>query len=298
MNNELHYEVSEPDNGRPLRSVLRGRLHVSRGLLRRLARNGVAEVNGVVCRLSDPVFTGDKVRLVFGLQTGGVVPEPIQLDMSYVDEDILVVNKPAGMVVHPARRHKSGTLANAVAYYLEPGQPSVTVRPVHRLDAGTSGLIVFARHAHAHYVLSRDMESGSFRRWYIAVVDGFVEAQPGIWHEVCAPIAKVPEHPVMRRVALEGQAAVTRYKVLHASHERTLLELELLTGRTHQIRVHMAHLGHPLTGDTLYGGSQTLPRPALHSARIEMRQPLTRVELSLSAALPDDLLALVSDMQR
>lgn len=292
----LDFTVDKQDDGRMLHDVLRSRFQVSRGFLRRLRAHGVAEVNGQQRRLCDRVKVGEVVRLWPGdPDEGGVTPEPIPLDVVYADAHLLVVNKPAGMVMHPVRSYTGGTLANAVAYYMAPECASVTVRPVNRLDAGTSGLVVFACHAHAHNMLSRDITRRRFRRWYVALVEGIVPETSGSeWTQFMAPIARVTGHPVKRWVAPNGQEAITRYHVVKTWSDLSLLELELVTGRTHQVRVHMAYMGHPLVGDELYGGPMHLARPALHATRLSLFHPITQELLRFDVPIPTDIANLIA----
>ena len=227
-------------------------------------------------RLSDP-----EVR-------SGVVPAPGPLDIVYEDRDLLVVNKAPGVLVHPGVGHFSDTIGNFLMEYYRAQGIETDFHPVHRLDKGTSGLLVVAKHPHAQEKLKGQLHTAAFRRTYLAVCLGSPPEEAG---EVDAPIGMAEGSILARAVRPDGQPARTRYQVLARRGDRTLVRLELVTGRTHQIRVHMAHLGCPLAGDFLYGAEDPalIGRPALHSWKLEVRQPITGALLSFQAALPEDM---------
>ena len=228
------------------------------------------------------------VRLTDPTPTSGVVPAEGPLDIVYEDPDIIVLNKAPGVLVHPGHGHFDDTLGNFLMWhYAQTGDES-DFHPVHRLDKGTSGLVVVAKHAHGQEKLKNQLHTGDFRRVYLAVCDGVPPEWEGI---IDAPIGPVDGSLVAREVRLDGKPARTHYKVLQGRGPRSLVELELETGRTHQIRVHMAHIGCPLTGDFLYGTEDRalIARPALHSARLELTHPITGERLIFSAPLPDDM---------
>ena len=214
------------------------------------------------------------------------------LDIVYEDPDIIVLNKAAGVLVHPGHGHFDDTLGNFLMYYYKNTGEESDFHPVHRLDKGTSGLVVVAKHPHAQEKLKNQLHTGDFRRVYLAICDGTPPEASGT---VDAPIGPVEGSPTAREVRPDGRPARTRYRVLRTWGPRSLVELELETGRTHQIRVHMAHIGCPLTGDFLYGRSNPalIARPALHSARLKLTHPITRERLCFSAPLPADMAALI-----
>ena len=234
------------------------------------------------------------VRVADGSLRSGMVPVPGPLDIVYEDLDLLVLNKAPGVPCHPGPGHYSDTMGNFIAYYYKINGIQADYHPVHRLDRGTSGLLVVAKHPHAQEKLKVQLHTPQFRRWYLAVCEGTPEPAAGV---VDAPIGPVPGSLMARRVDPAGQRARTRYRVLRTGRGRALVELELETGRTHQIRVHMAHLGCPLAGDFLYGteDDSLISRPALHSARLELTHPITGERLRFSAPLPADLAALISE---
>lgn len=223
---------------------------------------------------------------------GRTAPVPGPLDVVYEDEDLLVLNKAPGVLVHPGHGHYADTLGNFVAAYYEKQGIQADFHPVHRLDKGTSGLLVVAKHPHAQEGLKNQLHTPRFRRIYLAVCDGAPEPPAGT---VDAPIGRAPGSLTARRVDPEGLPARTDYETLEAARGRALLRLELKTGRTHQIRVHMAWLGHPLTGDFLYGveDKALIGRPALHSHALELDHPVTGARLSFTVPLPEDMARLL-----
>lgn len=222
----------------------------------------------------------------------GVVPAPGPLDIVYEDGDLIVLNKAPGVPVHPGPGHFSDTIGNfMMKYYINRGD-SADFHPVHRLDRGTSGLLVVAKHAHAQEILKGQLHTASFVRTYRAVCDGAPEPPSGM---VEAPIGRKDGSLMEREVRPDGLPARTRYTVLARSAGRSLVSLTLESGRTHQIRVHMAYLGCPLTGDFLYGTEDhaLIARPALHSAALALTHPVTGVHLSFTCPLPDDMARLM-----
>jgi 23S rRNA pseudouridine1911/1915/1917 synthase len=218
--------------------------------------------------------------------------EEIPLDVVYEDDDIAVINKPAGMVVHPAPGHYTGTLVHALlgrggAWSAVGGAARPGV--VHRLDKGTSGLIVVARNDVSHRALSAQLKDRSLSRTYLAIVRGRIADDAG---ELEGPIGRHPRERKRMAVVAGGRFARTRYQVVERKRTHTLLRCELDTGRTHQIRVHLAALGHPIAGDSEYGGQeQDLGRPMLHASRLRLRHPRSGSEMTFEAPPPDDFTA-------
>ena len=218
----------------------------------------------------------------------GIVPAEGPVDIVYEDEDILVINKQAGILSHPGHGHFDDTLGNFVLHYYQTCGLNADYHPVHRLDKGTTGLLVIAKHIYAQECLKSALHTEDFRRIYLAVCDGTPQPPCGT---VDAPIRPVADSLIAREVGNDGLPSRTHYETLSHHNGRTLLRLELDTGRTHQIRVHMAHIGCPLTGDFLYGTEDhsLISRPALHSSELWLRHPVTGELLHLTAPLPDDI---------
>ena len=232
------------------------------------------------------------VRLSDPERRSGIVPAPGPLDIVYEDPDLIVLNKAAGVPVHPGPGHYSDTICNFLMNYYDLSGCEADVHPVHRLDRGTSGLLVVAKHPHAQEQLKRQLHTADFRRIYLAVCEGVPQPPAGT---IDAPLGPVDGSLVAQQVRPDGKPARTHYETLSRRGPRTLVRLELDTGRTHQIRVHLAHIGCPLTGDFLYGqeAPDLIPRPALHSAQLILRHPVTGERLELHAELPGDMRKLV-----
>jgi 23S rRNA pseudouridine1911/1915/1917 synthase len=221
---------------------------------------------------------------------GAAAAETIALDIVYQDDDIVVVDKPAGMVVHPAPGHRAGTLVNALlglggAWSTAGGEERPGI--VHRLDKGTSGLIVAARNDGAHRALAAQLTDRSLSRTYLAVVRGVVRSQAG---ELEGAIGRHPRERKRMAVVASGRFARTRYEVVERKRAHTLVRCDLDTGRTHQIRVHLAALGHPIAGDVEYGGRKLDEpgRPMLHAWRLRLRHPRTGAVMTFEAPPPPD----------
>ena len=270
--------------------LLRGRLGFSRNLVRRVLVSGGLLRNGRPARLADPARPGDVIQVRLPEQEPRVAPEPLPLEVLYEDRHVLVVNKPVGMVTHPVLQHRSGTLANALAYYLLTSGGDGAVRLLTRLDRPTSGAVLVAKHALAQQRLERQRRAGQLRREYLALLHGIVSDDQGV---IDAPVALATGSIIERRVAPGGRPARTRYRVLWRCAGRTLVHAELETGRTHQLRVHFAHVGHPIVGDTLYGPPCSAAlQLMLHSWRLHFLHLDTNEPVSVEAPPP---LALTSE---
>jgi 23S rRNA pseudouridine1911/1915/1917 synthase len=252
-----------------------------------------------MARASDHVDAGDVVEFSPPVaRPGSAAPEAIELDVVYQDADLVVVDKPAGMVVHPAPGHHTGTLVNALlglggTWSTAGGEERPGI--VHRLDKGTSGLIVAARNDNAHRALAAQLGDRTLSRTYLAIVRGLVRTQAG---ELEGAIGRHPKERKRMALVASGRFARTRYEVVERKRTHTLVRCDLDTGRTHQIRVHLAALGHPIAGDVEYGGRKTDEpgRPMLHAWRLRLRHPRTGAEMSFEATPPEDFQAYWSSL--
>lgn len=292
----LELTAAKEQEGVRVDALLRNVLGLSGTVIRRVKwlPDGIL-LDGVRVNVGVAVRAGQTLSVLVGdpARRSQVVPVPGPLDIVYEDADLVVLNKPPALSVHPGPGHWTDTLGNyLLAHYDENGEPFTDFHPVHRLDKGTSGLIVVVKHAHAQEKLKGQLHTGGFRRVYLAVCEGAPSPAAGV---VDAPLGRKDGSLIEQEVRPDGLPARTRYETLAVKGGRALLRLELDTGRTHQIRVHMARLGHPLTGDFLYGKEDRslIARPALHSARLELTHPITGARLVLRSPLPEDIAGLL-----
>lgn len=302
----LTYIVPAHEDGMELRTVLTRRLFISRKLLSRLKQTeeGIT-VNGVRRYINHKVQSGDKVQVRMEEETSDdILPQNIPVDVLYEDDHLLVVNKPAGLIVHPTTGHWANTLANGIVHMWQERGLKIRFRPIHRLDKETSGVLAVAKNPYVHQNVSEQMKAGTVEKEYEAVVTGVVEPDFGT---VDAPIDRNPDSPHYRIVTPSGYPSVTHYRVLERLRDATFLSVRLETGRTHQIRVHMDYIGHPLLGDGMYGigagaeaagdrpaGELPLERHALHAARLIFDHPVTKERMVFSAPLPEDIRSVLS----
>ena len=273
---------------------------LSRSRLHSLIAEGMVTLNGAAGRPSQRVRAGDRVTLIVPApRVADVSPQPIPLTVVYQDAELIVVDKPAGLSVHPGPGHPDGTLVNALLA-LCPDIQGVggVIRPgiVHRLDKDTSGLIVVAKTEAVHRSLSEQIKARKVDKGYLALAVGVPDPPQG---RIDAPISRDPRHRKRMAVVLGGRDSRTAYRVLERIAGYSLLELDLETGRTHQIRVHLAYLGHPLLGDGVYGKrSPLLERHFLHAHRLGFQHPLSGETLELRSELPPDLAQVVEELRR
>ena len=295
MSRYLNWTVPPELAGIKVDTLLKRHLNLSGTVVRRIKwlEDGIL-VDGVRVNTRFVPRAGQvlSVRLSDPERRSGIVPAPGPLDLVYEDEDLVVLNKAPGVPVHPGPGHFDDTICNFLLYYYDSAGIEADAHPVHRLDRGTSGLLAVAKHAHAQEVLKNQLHTAAFRREYLAVCRGAPSPAAGV---VDAPLGPKPGSLVEQMVRPDGKPARTRYETLAVYGGRALLRLELDTGRTHQIRVHLAHLGHPLLGDFLYGTEDPdlIPRPALHSWRLALRHPITGKELLFTAPVPADMAGLL-----
>ncbi|MEQ2442071.1 RluA family pseudouridine synthase [Pseudoflavonifractor sp. CLA-AP-H29] len=293
----LNLTVTPEQTGWKVDELLRGPLALSGTVIRRVKwlEDGIL-LDGVRAMVGDRVRAGQVLSVVVGDTevSDAIVPAPGPLDIVYRDQDVLVLNKAPGVAVHPGPGHYSDTIGNFLMDYYKKQGILADFHPVHRLDRGTSGLLLVALHGHAQEVLKEQLHTPNFRRVYLAVCEGTPEPLSGV---IDAPIGRLEGSVLARTVRPDGQRAVTHYQTLRTGNGRSLVRLALETGRTHQIRVHMAHLGHPLTGDFLYGTEDPslIPRPALHAAELAFTHPITGRPMAFTAPLPQDMAALVPE---
>lgn len=285
----LQHTVTPEEAGLTVREIATGALGVSGRMIQRLTRSRGISLNRKPAQLSRRVRAGDVIGVkIADTAASELVAVEMPLTIAHEDEDVLVIDKPPYLLVHPVAPHHTRTLAHGIAHHYSSIGLRAKVRPVHRLDRDTSGLILIAKSAYAHQHLDRQLRERSLRREYLALVSGELHAAAGV---VDAPIARRKDQPALREVAQGGDPALTRYRLVERLRDASLVALELETGRTHQIRVHMTSLGHPLLGDSQYGGPEVpgLNRQALHASRLTFVQPRTEAPIELASELPPDL---------
>jgi len=297
---ELSHVVTKEDEGRYVKEILTQRLLISSRLLKNIKITGDILLNGKHVNVRARVYDGDTVTAVYPDEQSYFEPENIPLDVVYEDDDLLVINKQAGLIVHPTYNFPTGTLANALTYRMQQRGDVYKLRFVNRLDMYTSGLIIVAKNAHCQDFISHEMNENRVIKKYKAIVHGVIQNDG----TVDEPIDKDPNHIARRHVTPTGYPSVTHYHaeelfpgIKYGELEGfSLLDLKLDTGRTHQIRVHMTHIGHPLVGDELYAqlygyfeNPSWMPRQALHSYYLEFKHPVDEHIVKLEVPLPEDM---------
>ena len=281
---KIEYKVSEEFNGTPLYYFLRECVGVSTRIIQTLRHTPESVfINGSESRVVDKVKTDDEIVILLPEKTEAPLLWETELAVIYEDEDLLIINKPSGVSVHPTKNHPNGTLCNAVAAYLKNhGNENFVARAVGRLDKVTSGVMVFAKNA---FVASR--LNGNLDKTYIALAEGVLAGEG----TVDAPIYRPDINKTIRAVGDQGDEAITNWKALESFHNKTILKVKTVTGRTHQIRVHCAHIGHALVGDEMYGAKVTdnIKRTALHCYEVKIVHPITNEEKTFIAELPQDI---------
>ncbi|ALC91838.1 pseudouridine synthase [Bacillus sp. FJAT-18017] len=291
---KLTWTITAKDTGKLIKEFLRENEISSASLTDIKFRGGSILVGEREVNVLYRLIEGDTLDVYFPLEepAEGMEGEDIPIEILFEDEYLLVVNKPPGMNTIPSREHPSGSLANALIGYYRSIGLAATTHIVTRLDRDTSGIVLVAKHRHAHHLFSKLQKTGGVKRTYEALVKGVLLEKEGT---IIAPIGRKSSSIIEREVRDDGQYAATQYKVLkEVDHDFSHLELKLETGRTHQIRVHMSHLGHPLLGDSLYGGTvEKIGRQALHCRQISFSHPFHHKQMSFQASMPQDMAMLL-----
>lgn len=273
---------------------------ITRSQLKNLINDGHVTVNEHIVKPKYKVQSGDQISLVKPEpQTLELIPENIPLDIVYEDDDVIVVNKPQGMVVHPAPGHPDHTLVNALLYHSPLSTINGTFRPgiVHRIDKDTSGLLMVAKSDLAHQSLAEQLRNKTNQREYLALVYGQIKEDEGT---IDAPLGRNPQDRKKQAVVKGGRHAVTHFKVLRRYDNFTFVKCILETGRTHQIRVHMKYIGHPLVGDPLYGPRKVIGKNGqfLHAALLGFKHPRTGKEMVFEAPLPENFQKMLDKLDK
>ena len=285
---EFYHKVTTEDEGKELREIMREHFDFSSRLRNKIKREKLVMVDGVSTPGWKKPVVGAEIRIFLPDETSGFEPQNIPLDIVYEDDDLMIINKQPGLIVHPTKGHPTGTVANALMYYMEQTGNPFKIRFVNRLDMDTSGLLVVAKNSYTQNDYTKQMKENTVEKRYIAVVKGIVDSDEGT---IDLPIGRPDPDHVRRGVMKDGAPSVTHYKVLDRYNGYSLVELLLETGRTHQIRVHMSHIGHPVLGDWLYEGLNPLliDRQALHAAKLTFTHPMTKERVTFEAPIPEDM---------
>ncbi|MBV4430805.1 RluA family pseudouridine synthase [Clostridium tyrobutyricum] len=295
--NKLLFNIKEDEQGLKLREYLRRNQRLSGRLIKSAALDGRIEVNNKRAKLNYVIKSKDLVSVdICKKETQNIDPEKMDLDVAYEDDDIIVVNKRPGMVVHPTKCYQSGTLANGLIYHFRQNGEQCIVRLVSRLDMDTSGLVIVGKNQFSHMALARDMKGEDFEKSYIAVVHNTMIDTKGV---IDLPIYKPEGMGIKRIIDERGQKSITHYSVLKSLRLGDVVKLTLETGRTHQIRVHLSNIGYPIYGDTLYceeDDSKYITRQALHAYRLRFPHPRTGNILEIETELPKDMQELIEEI--
>lgn len=283
---EINYEIK--NNTQTINSILQNELKISSRLLYKLIKLNKIELNHKPC---DTRKTGNlentiTVNFDYEEDNSNIVPTKMDLNIIFEDDWLLVVNKPAGIAIHPSFLHYSDSLCNGIRFYFDKIGLKKKIRPVNRLDLNTSGLVVFAKCEYIQECLINQMKNNQFKKEYLAVCDGVFNEKSGT---INLPIARKENSIIERCISENGQTAITYYEVLKEFDNYSLVKCSLETGRTHQIRVHMSAIGHPLLGDSLYGSiSDLINRQALHCYNLQFIHPVYNNDLNFFGDLPND----------
>lgn len=285
----LKYIVKENDSFTNLKEVLKTKFNISDRLLLKLKTNNKILINSSSSGIKDFVKPGDIVEVLLDIEedNSNIVPTKMDLNILYEDDGLLIINKPAGYPIHPSMLHFEDSISNGIRYYFDTINLHKKIRPVNRLDKDTSGVVIFAKNEYIQECLVRQMKQNKFTKEYIAICEGTLPSTSGTIDE---PIARKDNSIIERCVSPNGDKAVTHYDVMKSNGSLSVVHVKLETGRTHQIRVHMAHLGNAVLGDTLYGStSKLIARQALHSYKVCFEHPISHKNIELIAPLFDDM---------
>lgn len=290
----LQYTKNNLDNYENVRQVLFEEFNISYNLSVRLKKNQKIFLNDFPTYVDKKITNNDTVSVLIDFEedNSNIVPTKMSLNILYEDDALFIIDKPAGLPVHPSILHFDNSLSNGVKYYFDSINLHKKIRPVNRLDRNTSGIVIFAKNEYVHDILSKQMQNKTFKKEYIAICEGFFEEKEGT---ISKPIARKENSIIERCVDSSGNIAITHYKVLKEfiidGIPLSKLHINLETGRTHQIRVHMAYLKHPILGDSLYGNeSPLISRQALHAYKVEFIHPVTKQKMNIISDIPNDFI--------
>ncbi len=288
---KLCYTIQSTDTYATIKEVLKAYFNVSDRLLIKLKKNNKIYLNNNIINVNATVNIGDIVSFILDFEedNSNIIGTKMDLKIIYEDDAYIVLNKPARIPVHPSMEHYTDSLSNGLKYYFESIGLKRKIRPVNRLDKNTSGLVVFAKNEYIQECLIRQMKENQFYKEYIAICEGKFDKESGL---INAPISRKENSIIERCINKGGDTAITKYTVLkyNENYNYSVVKCVLKTGRTHQIRVHMKYIGHPILGDTLYGNpSKLINRQALHSHIISFNHPINKKNVTYTAPLFHDM---------
>ena len=290
---KLEYIVNKLTKYETVKQVLKEEFLLSDRLIIRLKKSKQIYLNNNSVFINQSVNLNDKIEidLDFEETSDNIAPTKMNLDILYEDEGLLILNKPPFMPIHPSMDHYEDSLSNGVKYYFNSIELKRKIRPVNRLDKNTSGIVIFAKNEYIQECLIKQMKSNIFEKEYIALVQGVLNKKEQI---INAPIARKENSIIERCVSVDGDTAITEVKLINTFNGYSLVKCNLKTGRTHQIRVHLSHIGHPILGDDLYGTkSDLINRQALHAYRIKFIHPITKKEIEIISQITKDIEKLI-----
>ena len=289
----LKYVVKIDDKYSNINQILKNEFNFSSRLMFKVIKNKRVFLNNKFVDTRTQISTNDciTVYLDFEEDNSNIIPTKMNLQIIYEDEAFLIINKPAGIATHPSQLHYNNSLSNGIKFYFDSIGCNKKVRPVNRLDKNTSGLVIFAKNEYIQECLIKQMQNKIFIKEYIAIVEGIVELRSGT---INAPIARKENSIIERCVCSNGDIAITHYNVLKSLKNTSVVHVTLETGRTHQIRVHLSNIGHPILGDTLYGNpSSVINRQALHAYKVKFIHPITGLNVEYIATIPSDIKSII-----
>lgn len=292
---KLEYRVEAKDEGLKVIDVIATSMNISSRLIRKCKSNHNILLNRKKTSVNRTVSTDDVITLMLDHDENTFEPNDIEIDILFETADMMAINKSPFLVVHPTKGHPEGTLANAISYYQYKSGQNFKTRFINRLDRDTTGIVLIAKNAYAQQFISEQMQNDEVDKVYYAVVKGCPADDKGTINE---PIERADEGDILRIVRPDGLPSVTHYEVIERFKGYALLKINLETGRTHQIRVHLAHIGHGIVGDHLYGStSELIDRQALHCAEMAFRKPRGNEPIRILAPLPNDMKTLMESLR-
>lgn len=291
----LSYQIDKDEHYDNVLHVLKEQFLLSDRLITKLKKANKIYLNSLPTYTKKSVTVGDTVSVLIDFEedNSNIVASNIPLNIIYEDDYLLVLNKPANIAIHPSILHFDNSLSNGVKFYFDKLGLKKKIRIVNRLDRNTSGIVILAKNEYIQECLIKQMKTNEFKKEYLAIAKGILESKSGTLN---FPIARKEGSIIERTVSSDGDSAITHYDVVKEFNNLSLVHIVLETGRTHQIRVHFSHIGHPILGDTLYGSpSELINRQALHSYKLTFIHPVTKKVVSLEAPLPNDIKNIINN---